>query len=325
MTIDMEAASNEIAEGLGLDIKTDDTADIPDTPDTPDAPDALAEGAEAGAAPVVQAAPRPAPKSWAKEQHEHWGKLDPKVQEYIELREKQFHDGVEQYKGDAGFGRSMREAVTPYKAILASQGVDEVKATQYLLNAHYKLSTLGGEQKIAYLAQIARSYGIELPGYGQQQREIDPAVREAQERLARLEGKLTEREQRAYDEAKARTSSEVGAFADAKDDKGQPKHPYFEEVADDIIVFLNHGLPLEEAYDRAVHANPATRAKEHARLKSEAEASLKQRAKQEGTAARAASSSNVRSRDTRKAPTEPLGKMDDTLKETLRDIKSRAH
>src|SRR5689334_813713 len=38
---------------------------------------------------------RSAPKSWAKEQHEHWSRLDPKVQEYIELREKQMLDGLD--------------------------------------------------------------------------------------------------------------------------------------------------------------------------------------------------------------------------------------
>src|SRR6266852_4180427 len=65
---------------------------------------------------------RPVPKSWAKEQHEHWEKIDPKAQEYIELREKQMLDGIEQYKGYAGFGKQLREVFTPYKAMLDSQG-----------------------------------------------------------------------------------------------------------------------------------------------------------------------------------------------------------
>lgn len=317
MTIDMEEAANEVASGLGLGIETDNTEDATGVPETPETPE--------GQPPAQQVEVRPAPRSWAKEQHEHWAKLDPKAQDYIELREKQMLDGLEQYKGDSGFGKSMREAMTPYKAMLAAQGVDEVKATSYLLNAHYKLTTLQGDQKIAYLAQIAKTYGIQLPGFQPNQQPVDPAVRAAEDRLAKLEGKLNEREQRAYDEAKTRTATQVSTFVEEKDDKGNPKHPYFEEVGDDIIVFLNAGLSLEESYDRAVYANPATRAKEQARLKTEAEAALKQRAKQEGNAARQASSSNVRSRDTRKAPTEPLGKMDDTMKETLADIRSRTH
>ena len=322
MTIDMEEASNEIASGLGLGIEPEQTEEGADDLGDPPAEGATPAEGEPAAQPVEA---RPPPRSWAKEYHEHWAKLDPKAQEYVELREKQMLDGLEQYKGDSGFGKAMRDAVTPYKAMLAAQGVDEVKATQYLLNAHYKLSTLQGDQKVAYFAHLAQSYGIQLPGYQQNQQQVDPVVREAQERLARLEGKLTEREERAYQEAKTQTAAQVSTFADAKDDKGNLKHPYFEEVADDIITFLNTGMSLEESYDRAVYANPATRAKETARLQTEAGAALKQRAKQEGNAARAASSSNVRSRDTRRAPTEPLGKMDDTLKETLREINSRAH
>lgn len=320
-TMDMDAAVDQIANGLGIETDAPETEVVAETPEAP-ALDTPPEAAEAAAPEVTT---RPVPRSWAKEYHEHWAKLDPKVQEYVELREKQMLDGLEQYKGDSSFGKALREATTPYKALLTAQGVDEVKATQALLNAHYKLSTLQGNQKLAFFAQVAQTYGIQIPGLHQPQQQVDPAVREAQERLARLEGKLTEREQRAYQEAQTRTTAEVSAFAEAKDEKGNLKHPYFEEVADDIITFINAGMSLEDSYDRAVHANPATRAKEIARLKTEAEAAFKQRAKQEGTAARQASSSNVKSRDTRGAPTEPLGKMDDTLKETLRDIRSRAH
>ncbi len=43
-------------------------------------------------------------------------------------------DGIEQYKGDAGFGKTLREVMAPYKPMLAAQGVDEPKAVQYLLN-----------------------------------------------------------------------------------------------------------------------------------------------------------------------------------------------
>ena len=33
-------------------------------------------------------------------------------------------------------------------------------------------------------------------------------------------------------------------------------HPYFDEVADDIIALLKTGASLQEAYDKAVWANP---------------------------------------------------------------------
>ena len=134
-----------------------------------------------------------------------------------------------------------------------------------------------------------------------------------------------EEQTRKYNDVKAKVESDVAAFADAKDEHNNPKHPYFNDVADDIIPFLNAGASLQDAYDKAVWANPVTRAKEQARLKTEAEKSLRERSKTEAHAAAKASSANVRNRDTRKAPTEPVGKMEDTMKETLADIKARAH
>jgi len=96
-------------------------------------------------------------------------------------------------------------------------------------------------------------------------------------------------------------------------------------VADDIVTFINAGLPLQDAYDRAVWANPVTRAKETERIRKEAENGFKDKAKQQGTAAKKASGVNIRSRDTGRAPTEPLGKMEDTLESTLKNIRERAH
>lgn len=280
---------------------------------------------EPAAAPAPEVVARPAPKSWAKETHEIWGKLPPQAQDIFEQREKQMLDGLQQYKEHNDFGRTMREVFTPYKAVLAAQGIDEVKASQALLNAHYRLSTMPAEQKLGYLAQIAQTYGIQIPGLQQQQQPVDPRFQTLEQQVHKLTSALTEREQRQFDEARTRTTNEVTAFAEAKDDKGQPAHPYFDEVANDIIAQIQAGASLQDAYDKAVWANPVTRKKEIARLQKESEVNLKEKAKNEALEARRASSSNVRSRDTRKAPTEPLGKMDDTLKETLDAIRSRSH
>src|SRR5262245_43095360 len=69
------------------------------------------EPAAAAPPPADAAAPsiREAPKSWAKEQHEIWSKIDPKGQDYIEKREKDFLDGLEQYKTDAQWAKTIRD------------------------------------------------------------------------------------------------------------------------------------------------------------------------------------------------------------------------
>jgi valyl-tRNA synthetase len=302
---DIDAGVATIAEGLGIEAPEDEPIAEVDPQ-----------------APIEQAEPAPtarvAPKSWGKDTHEIWTQLPPAAQEQIERREKQMLEGLEQYKGDAGMGRQMREITTPYKALLASQGVDEGKAVSVLLNAHYKLSTLPAESRAQYFASLAQTYGIDLGALpARAQAQEAPEVRAMRERLEKLEGSMTQKEHVAYEQAKQRTSAEVNTFAAA--------NPYFDEVADDIVAYINAGLGLKEAYDRAVWANPVTRTKESARLQQESEKQLREKAKREAEAAKKASGANVRSRDTRRAPTEPLGKMDDTLKDTLTTIRSRAH
>ena len=327
--IDMEAAVDSISADLNLGaIETEEIEnELPAETEETSGPIAAAEDKPAGESDTQTAAVaadkqstvRPVPKSWAKEQHERWAKIDPQTQEYIELREKQMLDGIEQYKGDAGFGKTLREVMAPYKPMLAAQGVDEPKAVQYLLNAHYKLTTAPAHEKKAYFESLAKSYGIELVQSTEQPAQVDPIVKSLQDKVNQLESSLTAREQAVLHETRTKTAQEVEAFA------ADPKHAYFDEVADDIVALIKTGLPLQDAYEKAVWANPITRAKEMARIQTENEAKLRDKSKQEAIIAKKASSTNVRSRDTKRAPTEPLGTMEDTMKATLSEIRSRTH
>ena len=259
---------------------------------------------------------RQAPKSWPKEMHEHWGKTDPKVQDYWETREKQMLDGLEQYKGDAGLGKTLKEVITPYKPILEAAGMDETTAVRSLLNAHYRLTQGTAEQRQAAYQELGKNLGLIQPDPNVQ---VDPQVRQLQEKLSAIESTITNSQQRALQETQAKVSKEVEAFA------SDAKHPYFDEVADDIVAMIQAGRSLEDAYEKAVWANPVTRQKEMTRLQTENEAKLKDKAKQEAEKARQAASTNVRGRETRRTPTEPKGTMEDTMKETLREIKTRTH
>ena len=265
--------------------------------------------------PVVAA--RPAPKSWAKDTHEVWSKLDPKAQEIFELREKQMLDGLEAYKGDAGYGKSLKEVLTPYKSLLNSQGVNEAQAVGYLLNAHYRLTNGSMDERHRAYQELGNSLG-----FSQVQEaplDADPAVRALQEKLNRLESGLAQREQYVQQEARGKIDNEVHLFAT------DPAHPYFDEVADHIVIMLKSGVSLADAYEQAVWANPVTRQKEMARFQTENEAKMKTQAKTEAEAARKASGSNIRSRDTKKTPTEPKGSMEDTIRSSLLEIQARQH
>jgi hypothetical protein len=131
---------------------------------------------------------------------------------------------------------------------------------------------------------------------------------------------LTAREQADYHAAQTRVTQEVEAFAmDAK------AHPYFNEVADDITVLLKGGVAtsLQDAYDRAVRMNPVTYAKEVAVAQQAEVAKQQENARLNALKAKTAASSNVRSRETKRTPTEPVGTIEDTIRETVRQQRAR--
>lgn len=262
---------------------------------------------------------RPPPKSWAKEKHEIWSKLPPDAQDYYEQREKQMLDGLEQYKGDATYARQLKEVVTPYKAMLESMGVSETDAVKYLLNAQYQLTHGTESQRKAAYERIGAELGFITQQSVQQAAPVDPVVKQLQDKLDRIESELTAKQQAELQSARAKANSEVETFA------SDAANLYFNEVAQDMVPFIKQGLALKDAYDRAVWANPATRAKEQARLQTEAAQKLKEKAKPEVEAARRAASTNVRGAESRREPTEPTGSMEETMKQTLANMRRRVN
>ena len=315
--IDMDAAMDDITSSIfDAETKAEPQAEATVTPiettpeETTDAvqQEEVKETAE-------EEVKRALPNSWKKDMEEKWGSLDPQMQDYIEQREAQMKDGLEKDRGDANLGRVMRDVMSPYSSMLKQQGIDEPVMVRNLMNAHYKLSTADPETKTALMQQLAQSYGVNLNGEAPAQ--IDPALKAMQDRLQGLEQHITASHEQALQEGRTRVESDVGAFA------SDPKHEFFEEVAEQIVPLINAGYNLEDAYQNAIWLNPVTRQKEIDRTAKEAADKAQTLAKQEAEKARKAKSANVRGRDTNKTPTEPTGTMEDTMRETYRAIQNQ--
>lgn len=322
-----DEASNRLADDLFP--KTTDGGDgaseVPDGVDAAGdgAKDATADGAAVDAAAVDDS---PVPKTWPAEMHPHWLKTPKEVRDYWNLREQQMITGLDQYKGDASFGKAIRSVVTPYEDMLKAQGVDAPKAVEYLLGAHHRLTYSSPQQKQQYFAELAKQYGVTLPAAAQGETgaaQPDPAVSQLQEKLNNLEQTITIQSQAVMKQEHEKIAKEVNLFAQDK------AHPYFDEVADDIIVFLKAGIPLQDAYDKAIWANPVTRAKESGRLQQEQQADAKRKAQEAADAARKASAVNIRGRDTKRSPTETgratMRNLDSVMREVQKELKEKTH
>lgn len=250
------------------------------------------------------------PQSWKKEMHEHWSELKPEVQDYFLLREKQMKEGIDVAKEDATMGRELRDVLTPFNQLLEAQGVDQKTAVQYLMNAHYKLSTAQTDQeKIDMLNQMAQSYGVNMDGSKPTEQ-----VTQLQNEVNQLRQIVNQSQQTSLQEKQAKAMQEVEAFAS--------EHEFFDDVADDIVPFINAGSTLQEAYEKAIWANPVTREKEIARLEQEKQEKLEKEKQEKLEKAKKAKSTNVKS-NTAKAPTGSKGKMFDDLDELYQEIQSR--
>lgn len=333
---DTNAAQAEIAEGLFGDAAVaeapagdDQPGDVKLEVEVPAAaaapePSPAPEGGDPAASPEPAPAPapeaKPAPRTWRAEAAAKWATVDPEVQAEILKREEDIFKGLEGYKADAEVGRGFQRAIQPYTQMLQAAGIHPVQAAQHLMASHHALSTAAPEQKLAMFQKLAQDYGVDLGALSGEPAYVDPQVAALQKQLGDLQSRLTGRERQEAESARASLQREIDTFA------ADPAHAYFDEVASDIAALLRSGAAkdLGEAYDKAVWANPVTRAKEQSRLAAESAARARAEATAKAEQARKAASANVKAKPKAASATAPLGSIDDTLNAALSALRSRA-
>ena len=327
--LDLSAARESISADLfggsaGVDDNGSGTDDVNlDDNDVAADDDGTTDPAAAGTPPAKEGKPAlaatglQAPKTWRPEAAAKFATLPPEVQQEVLKREEDIFKGLEGYKADASIGKALKGIVQPYLPVFQAQGVDPMQQVSGLMHAHVALATGTPEQKQQFFQQLAKEYGVNLDSEAPY---IDPQVAGLQKQLADLQSRLNGREQQEADRARTALQAEIDTFA------SDPAHQYFDEVANDIAGLLRSGAAkgLKDAYEKAIWANPITRAKEQARLTADADAKAKAEAAERAKQARKATGANVKSSAKAASGTAPLGSIDDTLNAALANIKSRA-
>lgn len=269
---------------------------------------------------------KPVPKSWKAEWHAHWDTVPDPLRDIIHTREEDFLKGARGYEEDRKFAKALRDAVAPYQQLIKSQGVeDPLQVVQYMLGAHGQLSNPDPKTRLDYFMKLANIYNIDPPSLAAALQSVqdgvkpDPAVQTLTQEVNTLKSRLGLEDQRRQQELERAIDDEVTAFA--KD----PKNVHFEELRADIAALLrgSETMTLAEAYERAVWGNPVTREKENSRILKEREETLRKEAEEKAAAKRKARGTNVRGQDADKGPTDLVGSIEDTMRETYRNIHSR--
>lgn len=299
---------------------------------SPQAKDVSSEAPKEGEAPTEEGGENTAavvetgaPKTWSKEAIADWATVSPRAQQEILKREEDMMRGIAQYKGAAELGQSYDKVVEPYRAALEADNIDPVQMFQSFSANHYLLSRGTPQQKVELAANLLSGYQIPLPELLEYMADnlsepTDPKVAALERRLEAFETSARRTTNAAQEQQTARVIGEVEAFA------ADPAHLYFNELATDIGKLFESGLAttLEEAYDKAVFANPVTRQKEIERLTAanQSTADTAEQARKDKIARSTADSVTLTPKQ--RNGTVPIGSLDDTLAETMASISSRA-
>lgn len=191
-----------------------------------------------------------APKSYTKQFQENFYELSPEWQEYLSTREKQTE------KGFSLMGNKLNAYKWAEKLFDDRQG--RLKAAGFSKPQEYIEQLVAVDDALCQnpsgmLEKLAQIYGV----YNVNQ----------QNAFNDLEAKLWQQVKDARQDIENRQLEaaifDVRRFESALDDAGNLKHPFYQHVKDEMKYALKAGgaSDLEEAYAKAVWANPETRDK----------------------------------------------------------------
>lgn len=220
--------------------------------------------------------------SWKKEAQAELSKLPENVQQMIQERETQFHKGIQQYKEDAVYGRSLKQTLGQYDPYFQELGTDAQQAIPMLLNAEMTLRKGSPDQKAQMLMQLAHDYGIDVNQLAQTP--FNPVEYQLRQQLANLQNQVAGLGQSRQMAEEANLSQTIEQFAEGRE--------YFEDVRETMADLLDRGLAndLDDAYTKALRLNDDVFNKWNANQQSTQE---RQRLEQANKAAKAAKSSAV--------------------------------
>jgi len=224
------------------------------------------------------------PSSWKRDYHEVWQTADPRLQEYAHKREEEMRAGIEPLRSKAQFADQMNEAMQPYMNTIQGLGIDAPRAVRALMEADNILRHSAPDQKRAYLANLARSYGINLGQIDPQSQggPVDPNYYAVQNELNNVRGEIANFKQQQEQAENQSLLGEINVFAN--------KAEYFEEARPVMIQLLQSGVAgtLEEAYEKAIRLNDDIFSQTQQRSQADAAAQKSSSANRAAKAAKAA-------------------------------------
>lgn len=218
-----------------------------------------------------EAAGLQAPAHWDAAAREMFAKQPPEVKKWLLDRHKameaDYTKKTQDLSGTRKFTEELDEIFKPYEEEMRFSGVTRAQAIRELVGMHARLKA-NPVEGLKYLAEVS---GVDIKTLASTP-SADPAaesplVKELRKQVETLTGNLKQVTGAQNDQQLNAHLTQVQQFAEEKDAQGNKLRPYFDEVTKDVAALIRAArangetLTLQDAYDRAVYANPTTRAK----------------------------------------------------------------
>jgi hypothetical protein len=303
---------------------------------------------EATESPIVETPARDVerpPSSWKPLVRAEWAKLPPNVRAEIHRREQDFQNGQSQLLPDAQLGKSLRDVIKPYEAMIQAEGGTPERAVADLFRTAAVFRTGTQMQKLQAIAQVADQFRVDLTplfnAMQQRQPQVangntpqagqvrDPRVDQLIEQNQRQERERQQQQQQEQQRVSQELESSVNRWMNETDAQGNPKRPYLNDVINEMSALmaqfkqsdpsLNHSQALDKAYEAAIWAHPEVRQLLTQQQQTELEAKRRAENQTRVRDAKRAGSVNVTRRASTPSPGKP-GSMDETLSATAREL-----
>lgn len=193
------------------------------------------------AAPAEPAEVISAPNSYKQEFKDSFNTLTPEWQKYLSAREKEVEQGLSRARNQYSW---VDKAYNDRKEALLSQGY---KNAQDYFNDLVLISDALNKDPANTIKALQSGYGITDSGQQQEDNALQRQVTALQQMVNNQQNYLEQQRQE-------RMSQMFDAFINAKDDNGNKKHVYFDDVRDEMVTLLKAGLAkdYEDAYNQSL-------------------------------------------------------------------------
>ena len=180
-----------------------------------------------------------APNSYKQEYKDTFNQLPTEWQKYLATREKEVEQGLSKARNQYSW---VDKVYNDRREALAAQGYN---SAQDYINDLVLISDALAKDPTATLEALRSNYGVEASG--QENNALQRQLMALQQTVNQQQSYLNAQRQESIMNA-------LNAFMNAKDESGNAKHIYFDDVRDEMVQLLKSGLAkdYEDAYNQAV-------------------------------------------------------------------------